>query len=107
MPNRLPTSILLTALLTLATLPAGGCTPADNGTPATPASEAEPSPADIPGISLCTDPRPEICTQQYAPVCGVHDDGSRRTYSNGCTACGNAEVIGSLPGACPEDNEGD
>jgi hypothetical protein len=37
----------------------------------------------------------------------VHDDGSRRTYSNGCTACGNADVIGSLPGACPEDSESD
>ena len=53
-------------------------------------------------LNLCTDPRPEICTQNYAPVCGVHADGSRSTYSNGCTACSNPEVVGSLPGACPE-----
>ena len=58
--------------------------------------------AEIPGLNLCTDPRPEICTQDYTPVCGVHEDGSRRTYSNGCTACSNAEVVGSLPGPCPE-----
>jgi len=55
----------------------------------------------IPGLTLCTDPRPEVCPQNYAPVCGVHEDGSRRTHSNSCMACSNAEVVGSLPGPCP------
>lgn len=63
---------------------------------------AEPTAVELPGLSHCTDPRPEICTQNYAPVCGVHADGSRQTYSNGCMACSNPEVVGSLAGACPE-----
>ncbi len=85
-----PPSILLLALLF-------GCSQTDNP----PAMDSAPAPADIPGIILCTDPRPEICTQQYAPVCGVHRDGTRKTYSNTCMACADAEVVGSLPGECP------
>ena len=56
----------------------------------------------IPDLVLCTEPRPEICTQDYTPVCGQHKDGSRTTYSNSCTACSNPDVVGSLPGACPD-----
>jgi hypothetical protein len=59
-------------------------------------------PEDFARLGMCTDPRPEICTQNYAPVCGVHEDGSRQTYSNGCTACSNPEVVGALPEPCPE-----
>ena len=87
-------SVLLLMLLTSA-----GCSQtsdkpaAENSTPAAEAS------ADL---NLCIDPRPEICTQNYAPVCGVHEDGSRKTYSNGCSACSNPDVVGTLPEACPE-----
>ena len=59
-------------------------------------------PDEIAKLGMCTDPRPEICAQNYAPVCGVHRDGSRSTYSNGCTACNNLDVVGALPGACPD-----
>jgi len=59
-------------------------------------------PGTIPELVLCTDPRPEMCAQNYAPVCGQHEDGTRLTYSNSCMACTNAEVVGALPGPCPE-----
>ena len=86
-------------LLTLLLLALAGCKQSSDQPAARPET---PEPTEIPGLSLCTDPRPEVCTQNYAPVCGVHEDGSRRTYSNGCMACSNAEVVGSLPGACPK-----
>jgi hypothetical protein len=48
----------------------------------------------------CSDPRPEMCTRQYDPVCGLRRDGSTRTYGNACTACSDAEVVSHRPGAC-------
>ena len=59
----------------------------------------------------CQDPRPEACTQQYDPVCGLRDTGIRcvttpcpssewKTYGNSCTACSNADVSGYWPGEC-------
>ena len=48
----------------------------------------------------CTEPRPEVCTQDYQPVCAVLRDGSLRTYSNGCSACSDPAVTGYREGAC-------
>lgn len=58
--------------------------------------------AVAPGATLCEEPRPEACTRDYRPVCGTHGDGSPGTYSNGCVACANAEVVAWVEGACPE-----
>jgi len=52
-------------------------------------------------LTRCRDPRPEICTTEWNPVCGVLENGSRTTYATGCTACSHREVVGWLPGECP------
>jgi len=48
----------------------------------------------------CPEPRPQICTQDYRPVCAKLRDGSFKTYSNGCTACTDPGVLGHREGAC-------
>ncbi|MDJ0780034.1 MAG: hypothetical protein QNJ85_19360 [Gammaproteobacteria bacterium] len=54
------------------------------------------------GAMVCEDPRPEVCTMDYRPVCGTRKDGSSETYANGCGACANPEVVYWVEGACPE-----
>lgn len=53
---------------------------------------------DRPGVCA---PRPELCTEQYDPVCGC--DG--QTYSNSCFAA-HAGVSVSHEGACPPPGQG-
>jgi hypothetical protein len=52
------------------------------------------------GETQCVNPRPEVCTMDYTPVCATRADGSTATYSNGCSACSDAEVVSHRPGAC-------
>lgn len=77
-------------------------------------SESEPPAAGNEPI-ICPEPRPQICTYDYNPVCATRDTGMRCvttpcpstedvTYSNGCTACSDQSVISYRPGRCePED----
>ena len=62
--------------------------------------------------TACTNPRPQVCTMDYRPVCATRDTGIRcvsapcpssekRTYSNGCGACSDPKVSGYVPDACP------
>lgn len=63
---------------------------------------------------LCEEPRSEMCTRDYRPVCATVDTGvrcvrapcplaqSERTFPNGCSACADPKVIQHRPGACPE-----
>lgn len=60
---------------------------------------ATPEPAVAPLIQ-CTEPRPQVCTMQYAPVCAEQVSGGSRTYSSGCNACADDAVASYLPGAC-------
>jgi len=56
-----------------------------------------------PDLTSCPEPRPEICTMDYTPVCARHTDGSFKTYSNGCTACTYPSVEGYVEGACESE----
>ena len=49
----------------------------------------------------CADPRPQMCTREFRPACGLRRDGSRKTYGNACTACSDLEVVTQAAGACP------
>lgn len=62
----------------------------------------------------CTEPRPEICTREYMPVCAVRDNGVRcittpcdstetQTYGNKCDACADKEVYGYTVGECKQE----
>jgi hypothetical protein len=52
-------------------------------------------------LVTCTDPRPQMCTMQYDPVCGrigVGDAAEWKTYASGCSACGDPQVSAYRPG---------
>lgn len=51
-------------------------------------------------LETCPEVRPEICTMDYNPVCGNLANNEQRTYSNGCTACADTQVVGYTPGEC-------
>jgi hypothetical protein len=51
-------------------------------------------------VILCEEPRPQICTREYDPVCGSLKDGSTRTGSTGCTSCSDSDVVSYTKGAC-------
>lgn len=72
-----------------------GCAPQNN-----PDEEIAAEPIQV---TECTDPRPQICTMDYNPVCAQLDAGPRRTFSNGCQACSNQEVVGYFAGECPPE----
>lgn len=64
------------------------------------ASKTSQPAAAPPPANVCTDPRPEICTQEYIGVCATLADGSSKTYATGCTACGDPQVVGWRLGEC-------
>lgn len=49
---------------------------------------------------VCTEPRPQICTMQYMPVCAILGDGSTKTYATDCSACSDARVVSYSADAC-------
>lgn len=57
------------------------------------------------GAITCSEPRPQICTREYRPVCGYTYNNSsnsisEKTYATGCTACAHPSVEAYLPQAC-------
>ena len=64
----------------------------------------------------CQDPRPELCTQEYDPVCTLRDTGNRcvttpcpstewKTYGNACRACNDTDVMGYRMGECRDQTD--
>lgn len=51
-------------------------------------------------LIICSDPRPQICTREYDPVCAKLQDGSVKTYATGCTSCSDSNVESYQKGAC-------
>ena len=49
----------------------------------------------------CADPRPQMCTRDYRPACGLRRDGTKQTYGNACSACSDPDVLSQAAGACP------
>ena len=61
----------------------------------------------------CSEPRAQICSRDYRPVCATRDNGLRcvttpcdstetATYANACGACADSRVFSHVAGACPE-----
>jgi hypothetical protein len=96
--THMPRKIIYTALLLPLLL---GCSQADSKPP-------------LAVITECADPRPQMCTMDYQPVCAQRDTGIRcvttpcpssewKTYSNSCGACSDANVSGYRAGSCDDD----
>jgi hypothetical protein len=69
----------------------------------TPARPPEPSlPLAADPMTPCTEPRPEVCTMEYAPACASLAAGGFRTYSSACNACADPTVAAYQNGPCSE-----
>lgn len=86
-------SLLFTGLL----LMLGGCGASQ---PAAPAPDIQQQVED-PRVE-CSDPRPQVCTMEYAPVCARLLAGGEATYSSPCNACADDAVASYLSGSCPQ-----
>ena len=51
-------------------------------------------------VNQCMEPRPNVCTMDYRPVCGTLNDESEAEYSNGCGACADSNVVSWVEGSC-------
>lgn len=50
-------------------------------------------------MTACPDIRPEMCTQQYQPVCAQTGD-DKKTFPNACVACSDSSVVGYKADEC-------
>lgn len=51
-------------------------------------------------VTRCEAPRPEICTEQFTPVCATQQDGTLVNYPNACYACRDDKVASYVAGQC-------
>ena len=101
-------NILSSRLILLCLLAIGGCSNATNNDDeiVVDAESSQLSEQAVPqgptneALMQCTDPRPQICTREYDPVCATLEDGSVKTYATGCTACSDQQVTSYRPASC-------
>jgi hypothetical protein len=73
------------------------------GTVACSTAPAAPPAVEAPAANACKDPRPQVCTTIYAPVCATHSDGHRETHASGCNACADDTALTYTEGVCEEE----
>lgn len=59
--------------------------------------------------TICKEPRPQMCTMEYNPVCGWYNESINcfaypcaGEYGNACSACGDSKVSRVTKGPCPK-----
>jgi Family of unknown function (DUF5329) len=50
--------------------------------------------------TACKNPRPQICTMEYLPVCAQLDQGKIKTYASACSACADKNVKSYVENIC-------
>ncbi|ARN73952.1 hypothetical protein [Oceanicoccus sagamiensis] len=81
--------------LALSLLLISGCAATDN------TNQAD-KPTNTAVATTCEEPRPQICTMEYRPVCATLENDERKTFGSACSACGNGLVQAHRPGACED-----
>jgi len=62
----------------------------------------QPTKTNAPLKQVCPEPRPQICTMIYDPVCATRADGSRTLEASNCSACGDQDVVSYQQGPCTD-----
>lgn len=55
-------------------------------------------------VGVCKEPRPQMCTMDYTPVCANVAGKTLKTYGNACGACGDVNVNEYVKGECITDD---
>jgi hypothetical protein len=63
-------------------------------------------PVEEPGDDpfACSEPRPQVCTMIYAPVCATLKAGGEADYSSPCNACADDAVESYREGRCDAED---
>jgi hypothetical protein len=51
-------------------------------------------------VTQCGEPRPQVCTMEYNPVCATLSEGGTKQYASPCNACADDAVSSYLADVC-------
>ena len=63
-------------------------------------SGCQTTPTNAENQIACTESRPQICTRDYRPVCGIYYNQETKTYPNACNACSDHKVVAYTKKEC-------